>query len=173
VNWIRWNCPPIAAASDFTASVLASPGTPSTSRWPPASRPIAIRSSRTSWPTIVRLTSNSTCSSGWVMLPPELPMSGGRRPCLRPGHVCGPRCAAGPPPSAVPIGTANAMPAKASSAGVGDGQHDPDDVAVRVQQRPAGAARVDRRVELDQPGEPPPLVVAGAATAETTPEETL
>ena len=33
---MRWNWPPIAAASDFTASVLASPGTPSTSRWPAA-----------------------------------------------------------------------------------------------------------------------------------------
>ena len=34
MNWMRWNSPPIACASVFTAIVFASPGTPSTSRWP-------------------------------------------------------------------------------------------------------------------------------------------
>src|SRR5881392_1083258 len=66
---MRWNCPPTAAASDLTESVLASPGTPSTSRCPPESRAIAIRSSRTSWPTMVRLTSKSTGCSGLVNWP--------------------------------------------------------------------------------------------------------
>src|SRR5690242_6011684 len=66
---MRWNCPPTAAASDLTDSVLASPGTPSTSRCPPESRAIAIRSSKTSWPTIVRLTSKSTGCRGLVYWP--------------------------------------------------------------------------------------------------------
>src|ERR1700746_620163 len=66
---MRWNCPPTAAASDLTDSVLASPGTPSTSRCPPESRAIAIRSSRTSWPTMVRLTSKSTGCSGLACSP--------------------------------------------------------------------------------------------------------
>ena len=38
---------------------------PRRSRWPPDSSATAIRSSSTSWPTMVRLTSNSTCSSGF------------------------------------------------------------------------------------------------------------
>src|SRR5882724_4562370 len=66
---MRWNCPPTAAASDLTDRVLASPGTPSTSRWPPQSRAIAIRSSSTSWPTMVRLTSKSTGRSGLACWP--------------------------------------------------------------------------------------------------------
>jgi len=37
VNCTRWNWPPIAAAIDFTASVLAKPGTPSTRMCPRAS----------------------------------------------------------------------------------------------------------------------------------------
>src|SRR5215212_3743976 len=63
VNWIRLNDPPSTSASVFTVSVLASPGTPSSSTWPPASRATITRSSIASWPTITRLISNSAVSS--------------------------------------------------------------------------------------------------------------
>ena len=46
------------------AIVLASPGTPSTSRWPRASSATSIRSSSPSWPTIVFLTWYRVGSSG-------------------------------------------------------------------------------------------------------------
>ncbi len=57
VNCTRWNCPPTAPASDFTARVFASPGTPSTRMCPRASSAMSSRSSSTSWPTMVFLTS--------------------------------------------------------------------------------------------------------------------
>src|SRR6266705_2635805 len=67
--WMSWHCLPMAAVRALSESVLASPGTPSTSRCPPESRAIAIRSSRTSWPTMVRLTSKSTGCSGLACWP--------------------------------------------------------------------------------------------------------
>src|SRR6516165_6715629 len=85
---MRWNCPPTAAASDLTESVLASPGTPSTSRCPPESRAIAIRSSSTSWPTMVRLTSKSTGCNGlaaWAVDGVRLSDGGGVIGLLRAG----------------------------------------------------------------------------------------
>src|SRR5205809_3602298 len=85
---MRWNCPPMAAASDLTDNVLASPGTPSTRRCPPESRAIAIRSSRMSWPTMVRLTSKSTGCSGLAYWPGDgvrLSVGGGVIGLLRPG----------------------------------------------------------------------------------------
>src|SRR6476620_2722796 len=78
VNWIRLNSPPIDAARVLMAIVLARPGTPSTRRWPRASRATASRSSSTSWPTMTFLTSYSTRSMGrlvdgfgcWSTCPP-------------------------------------------------------------------------------------------------------
>ena len=57
VNWIRWKLIPVAPASALTAIVLASPGTPSTRRCPPARSATNIRSSSRSCPTIVFFTS--------------------------------------------------------------------------------------------------------------------
>ena len=50
MNWMRSNLPPNTSATVFTVSVFARPGTPSISRWPPASRQTNTRSSISSWP---------------------------------------------------------------------------------------------------------------------------
>src|SRR6185437_5692351 len=50
VNWMRWKSASMRAASALTAVVLASPGAPSTSRWPSASRAISKRSVSAGWP---------------------------------------------------------------------------------------------------------------------------
>ena len=58
VNCSREKLPPTTSARVRTASVLATPGTPSSRTWPRASRPTSIRSTIWSWPTTTRLTSN-------------------------------------------------------------------------------------------------------------------
>src|SRR3954447_7602704 len=63
VNCRRLNDPPSTSATVLTVSVLARPGTPSSSTWPPASSATSTRSSIASWPTITRLISNSAVSS--------------------------------------------------------------------------------------------------------------
>src|SRR5919205_2081151 len=63
VNCTRRNVPPSTSASVLTVSVLASPGTPSSSTWPPASSATSRRSSIASWPTMTRLISCSAASS--------------------------------------------------------------------------------------------------------------
>ena len=77
VNWRRRKLPPMTSARVRTASVLATPGTPSRSRWPRASRPTSIRSIIRSWPTSTRLISNwvrsrsaatSAVSKSWVVV---------------------------------------------------------------------------------------------------------
>src|SRR5919112_2188992 len=80
VNWIRRNVPPSTCASVLTVSVFASPGTPSSRTWPPASSATSSRSSIASWPTITRLISCSAASSAsrasskraccWARAPP-------------------------------------------------------------------------------------------------------
>ena len=77
------------ARSVFTASVLASPGTPSTSRWPRATSATTIRSSSASWPTMTRLTWYSTSSRDhlWPVCGRRLGATliwRGRRPLGRP-----------------------------------------------------------------------------------------
>lgn len=57
MNWIRENVPPTTFAKVSTASVLATPGTPSSNTCPLASKPTRIRSTRRSWPTMMRFTS--------------------------------------------------------------------------------------------------------------------
>src|SRR5690606_9733168 len=61
VNWIRRNSSAIASAIERIMSVLARPGTPTSSAWPPAS--IAMRTSSTtcSWPMIRFPTSARSC----------------------------------------------------------------------------------------------------------------
>ncbi len=63
VNWMRANVPPTTRASVSTASVLATPGTPSSRQCPRASSATNIRSTIRSWPTMTRLTSNIARSS--------------------------------------------------------------------------------------------------------------
>src|SRR3954454_23540288 len=62
-NCRRLNEPPSTLETVLTVSVLARPGTPSSSTWPPARRKTITRSSIASWPTITRLISNSAASS--------------------------------------------------------------------------------------------------------------
>src|SRR4051812_13441404 len=63
VNWSRLNEPPSTSATVLIVSVLARPGTPSSSTWPPARSATSRRSSIPSCPTMTRLTSNSAPSS--------------------------------------------------------------------------------------------------------------
>src|ERR1700754_3381547 len=77
VNCTRWNWPPIAPASAFTARVLARPGTPSTRMWPRARRATSSRSRSVSWPTMVFFTSYRICSVS--MHAPLLLWAGGSR----------------------------------------------------------------------------------------------
>src|ERR1700752_5047237 len=153
-----WNSPPMAAASHLTESVLASPGTPSTSRCPPESRAIAIRSSSTSWPTMVRLTSKSTGCSGLACWPGDgscrlagagviallraglsaLRLSYLRSLSLRAAGAAAERRAAGR--------REPAAGERVPGIRVGDRHDDADDHPAAVEQRPARAARVDRRV---------------------------
>ena len=63
VNWSRAKSPPTTVAKLRTASVLATPGTPSSRMWPLASRPTISCSTMCSWPTITRWT--------WAMASPE------------------------------------------------------------------------------------------------------
>src|SRR6266511_2545948 len=65
VNCTRWNCAPMALASDLMARVLARPGTPSTRMCPRDSKATSSRSRSTSCPTMVFLTSYRTCSIGF------------------------------------------------------------------------------------------------------------
>src|SRR3954454_24688464 len=77
VNCTRLNVPPRTEASVFTVSVLASPGTPSSSTWPPASSDTSSRSSIASWPTITRLISKSASSRAARGSPERCPDGGG------------------------------------------------------------------------------------------------
>src|SRR5712664_1314573 len=146
---MRWNCPPTAAASDLTESVLASPGTPSTSRCPPESRAIAIRSSRTSWPTMVRLTSKSAGCSGLACWPDDgvrLSVGGGVIGLLRAGLLPLRRSYLGPLPRPLAATAAERgadghrepdAGERVLASGGGDRDDDADDEPVCVEQRAA------------------------------------
>ncbi len=57
VNWTRANDPPTTLAKVRTASVFATPGTPSSRQCPLASSDTISVSTMCSWPTMTRLTS--------------------------------------------------------------------------------------------------------------------
>src|ERR687896_609462 len=63
VNWMRLKVPPTTDASVLIVSVFASPGTPSSSTWPPVSSATMTRSSIASCPMITRFISKSALSS--------------------------------------------------------------------------------------------------------------
>ena len=82
----------------------------------------------------------------------------------RSGHCCGSLAAAARRPTAAPMGTAKPMPMNVPALGrVGQRHDDADRLALGVDQRAAGAARVDRGVELDQPGQVGAVVAGRAA----------
>src|SRR3954452_14367539 len=87
VNCTRLNVPPRTEASVFTVSVLASPGTPSSSTWPPASSETSSRSSIASWPTITRLISKSASSSAARGSSERCPGGGGGTASIRPSPL--------------------------------------------------------------------------------------
>src|SRR5947209_2454558 len=60
VNWSRLNSRCKLAATVFTSRVLATPGTPSSSTWPPTSRAAMMPESAPSWPTTTLRTSSRT-----------------------------------------------------------------------------------------------------------------
>src|SRR6476620_4406072 len=65
VNCSRANVPPTTRAAVSAASVLARPGTPSSSAWPRDSRQTSSRSIARSWPTMTFLISKSAGSTRW------------------------------------------------------------------------------------------------------------
>src|SRR5262249_1596939 len=140
---------PIAAASDFTARVLARPGTPSTSMCPRDSRATNMRSSRWSWPTMVFLTSYSTCSMGLAGAPGRDRWPLGCCPLINESSLLGSPAAAPRDGRGDGYGETDADEG-AGAGGIGQGYDNADRLAARVDQWAAGAARVDRRVELDE-----------------------
>src|SRR4051794_15823697 len=78
VNWRRLKEPPSTSATVLTVRVLARPGTPSSSTWPPASSATMTRSSIASCPTITRLISNSADSRALWAVRAAVPSSASR-----------------------------------------------------------------------------------------------
>src|SRR3954447_19835919 len=145
VNWMRWNWPPIAPASDLTAMVFARPGTPSTSRWPRARSATTIRSSRWSCPTMTFFTSYSSRSMGSGPVRPSSSWS--VKVVLLRGSVRGE--AAGATGDVDRHGEPDADE-HVLLGGVDQRGDDADDRAVVVQQRAAGVAGVHGGVHLDE-----------------------
>src|SRR4249920_2316913 len=115
---------------------------------------IAIRSSSTSWPTIVRLTSNSTGSSGLGVM--ESPLSMLPRTQDISGSQLGASALPFPETSSKCRTDRNGEPDPGERlvlSGVGDRYDDADHEPLGVQQWTAGAAGVHGGVELDQPGQ--------------------
>src|SRR6185437_9821188 len=67
VNWMRPNLRSMPAAKEWASSVLAVPGTPSSSTWPPTSRLVSISSTTSSCPTIALRTSVRRFSATFLM----------------------------------------------------------------------------------------------------------
>ena len=63
VNWMRRKSSRIDSATERTISVFASPGTPTSSAWPPARTAMMISSSTSRWPTIRRETSSRSLTA--------------------------------------------------------------------------------------------------------------
>src|SRR3954453_1772322 len=141
VNWMRWKSPPIVCATVLIAIVLASPGTPSTSTWPRASKATISRSSSMSWPTSSFLTWKTTCSIGagfgggmlTVLLTLDSLL---RRAC---------RAAGGCDRHGEPEADEELL-----LRWIGERGDDPHYLPGAVEQRPAGVAGIDRSVELDE-----------------------
>src|SRR6267378_6139974 len=125
----------------FTDNVFARPGTPSTSRWPRASRPTMSRSIRWSCPTITFLISKRS-----------RPVSGGTAACtsaispslllVRRHAERARRCIDGH--------RETDAAERRLSGWVDEPGNDADDLAIPVHERAAGRSRVDGRVELDE-----------------------
>src|SRR5947207_1470078 len=134
VNWMRRKLPRMVRASVFTVSVLARPGTPSTSRWPCASIATITRSRKWSWPTTIFFTS-------YRMFSIASPSALGRS--LERGHTHRHRRIFDRHREA----DADEHALRGRIEDTGD---DADHLARSVQERAAGIAGVHRGVELDQ-----------------------
>src|SRR6266550_3434175 len=132
----------------LTDRVFARPGTPSTSRWPRASRLTMRRSSRWSCPTITFLISNRS-----------RPVSGGTAACVsaisltplvgrHAERAC--RCVDGH--------RETHAAERGLSRWIHESGHDPDDFTVPVDEWASGRSRVVGRVELVETGEGAALV---------------
>src|SRR5581483_1986237 len=140
VNWMRRNEPRMVRASVFTVSVFARPGTPSTSRCPCARIATSTRSRKWSWPTTTFLTSYRMRSSR----DDDMITSEGRKADRgRRGLDRHRERDAGE---------------HALVAGVENAGDDADHLARGGDERPARAARVRGRVELDETAERAPAV---------------
>ena len=136
-------CRRARTASVLTVSVLARPGTPSSSTWPPASSATSSRSSIASWPTITRLISYR---------PPRGPRAGPRRRSCRSSSIRSPGISRGAAGRAALAAAAAAL-AVALGAVLAVGAA----AAARPGRAPAPARR--RRAA----GSPPPPAAASAA----------
>src|SRR5881392_4429959 len=134
----------MAWAIVLTESVLARPGTPSTSRWPRARRPTMRRSIRWSCPTITFLISKrsrpvsggTACCTSAISLSLLLVRRHAERAC---------RCIDG-------HGETEAAERRLSG-GIHEAGDDADDLTVSVHQRAARGPRVHGSVELDKAGQ--------------------
>src|SRR5687767_4365006 len=148
VNWMRRKLPRTVAASVLTVSVLARPGTPSTSRWPCARVATSTRSRKWSWPTTVFLTSYRMRSMSEATSAPSSRCS-----------IFSPRT---DPSERVQAGGAGRVLDRHGEADadehallgrVEQAGDDADHLAVRGDQRPARIAGIRRGVELYEVGE--------------------
>src|SRR6187455_1876692 len=162
VNWIRLKVPRKACARVFTVSVLASPGTPSTSRWPCASTATITRSRKWSWPTTTRLTSYRTRSISVAASPGMEEVSvivdpKGERAACAGGTNCGlrrlERRHSRRRGSVLDRHGEADADEDALAVRVQDRGDDADHLAVHRDERAARVARVGGGVELDQVGE--------------------
>ena len=78
VNWMREKLPPMTVANVDTASVLATPGTPSSRTWPPESMATTNCLHRCSWPTTTWLISDRTLRRSGVSVTCSSPCGWGR-----------------------------------------------------------------------------------------------
>src|SRR5689334_12774091 len=142
VNWMRRKLPRTVAASVFTVSVFASPGTPSTSRCPCASVATSTRSRKWSWPTTVFFTSYRMRSiSGATSIASRGSIGSLERIQAYRARGILDRHREGDADEYALLG-------RVEQAG-----HDADDLAVGGDERPARVAGIRRGVELDQVGE--------------------
>ena len=180
VNWMRLKLPRTVRASVLTVSVLASPGTPSTSRWPCASMrhqhalqeavladddaldlvEHALHQRGGGFGLVVSCGCPAGVGSGvakpWRGTGFAGPVPGPRWGVASDSELAGQSQNGGMPAAvaAFSIGTAKPMPMKVRcSRRVEDGGDDADHLAVHRHQRTAGVAGVGGGVELDQVGQ--------------------
>src|SRR6478672_6464953 len=148
VNWMRLKLPRSVRASVLTVSVLARPGTPSTSKWPWARMATSTRSRKWSCPTTTFFTSYSTCSiCRDTSVPPVC------RSFIWIRRLCSERRHADCRRRIFNRDREADTDEYSLVARVQYGGHDADHLAIHGHQRAAGIAGVGGGVELDQVGQ--------------------